>query len=122
MTWNKKSPLLIFKYFFSDRHVFNLLLASKLRIQVILQPSHRDRDTLRHIYPQIYKTIILFKEIHICGVNDFTIKETNSVTESLTSGESAVTVTSFLLAKYFKLNTNSSRSSSQFWFGLVNNT
>ena len=41
--------------------------------------------------------------IPICGVNNFSIEQANSVTESLRSGESAVTVTmvtGFISAKY----------------------
>ena len=42
-------------------------------------------------------------EIHICGVNDFTIEEAtcNSVTESLSSDDSAVIIAGFISAKYF---------------------
>ena len=73
-----------------------------IEIKIILNSSHTDRDTLRQISRMIYARIFSSSmEIHLCGVRNFSIEKANSATESLRSGESAVTVTCFISAKAF---------------------
>ena len=63
--------------------------------------DHMQIATLCDIYIHWYTRIFVSSMvIPIYGLNDFNIELANSVTESLRSGESAVTVTCFISAKY----------------------